>query len=297
MPVRIFLSTVSDEFRDYRDQLRRDLTRHNVEVKVQEDFKDYGGVTLDKVDLYIKACDAVVHLVGDMTGAVAKPESTAAILKKYPDLPHKLHPLRQPLTDGLDLSYTQWEAWLALYHGKLLVIANADAAAPRGPKYASTDASRAAQQQHLARFAAVERYPGSAPFTTSDDLAKQILSGAILDMLAVADNRRIKIRTAIAAVVLVLCMLAGYLAWDRHLRNIDIATTLDQLARERLSTATIEEIEAVVRKKSPDLTTAQIDRFIQSLRDLKGDPSFARAVEEARNGNTRVAEGIWLQIF
>jgi hypothetical protein len=46
MPVRIFLSTVSDEFRDYRDQLRHDLTRHNVEVKVQEDFKDLGTVTL-----------------------------------------------------------------------------------------------------------------------------------------------------------------------------------------------------------------------------------------------------------
>ena len=44
MPVRIFLSTVSDEFRDYRDQLRHDLTRHNVEVKVQEDFKDLGTV-------------------------------------------------------------------------------------------------------------------------------------------------------------------------------------------------------------------------------------------------------------
>jgi hypothetical protein len=36
---KIFLSTVSDEFRAYRDQLRSDLTRHNVEVKVQEDFK------------------------------------------------------------------------------------------------------------------------------------------------------------------------------------------------------------------------------------------------------------------
>jgi hypothetical protein len=29
-PVRIFLSTVSDEFRDYRDQLHHDLKRHNV---------------------------------------------------------------------------------------------------------------------------------------------------------------------------------------------------------------------------------------------------------------------------
>jgi hypothetical protein len=49
MSVRIFLSTFSDEFRDYRDHLRHDLTRHDVEVKVQEDFKDFGTVTLDKL--------------------------------------------------------------------------------------------------------------------------------------------------------------------------------------------------------------------------------------------------------
>jgi hypothetical protein len=66
--VRVFLSTVANEFGDYRDRLRSKLTRHNVEVKIQEDFKDLGGVTLDKLDFYIKACDAVVHLVGDMTG-------------------------------------------------------------------------------------------------------------------------------------------------------------------------------------------------------------------------------------
>jgi hypothetical protein len=209
MPVRIFLSTVSDEFRDYRDQLRHDLTRHNVEVKVQEDFKDLGTVTLNKLDVYITNCDAVVHLVGDMTGAAAKPESTKSMLAKYPDLPDRLPPLRQPLADGLAISYTQWEAWLALYNRKLLVIAKADDAAPRGPQYAPTDDSRAAQQEHLARLAAVERYPGGAPFTSSDDLAKQILSGAILDMLAVADNRRIKIRTAIAAVAAVMAVVLG----------------------------------------------------------------------------------------
>jgi hypothetical protein len=47
MSIKIFLSTVSDEFRTYRDALRTDLTRHNVEVKVQEDFKDLGGDTLE----------------------------------------------------------------------------------------------------------------------------------------------------------------------------------------------------------------------------------------------------------
>jgi hypothetical protein len=43
MSAKIFLSTVSDEFRAYRDQLRSDLTRHNVEVKVQEDFNRLQG--------------------------------------------------------------------------------------------------------------------------------------------------------------------------------------------------------------------------------------------------------------
>ncbi|HZY59161.1 MAG TPA: hypothetical protein VFE56_05325 [Candidatus Binataceae bacterium] len=250
MSIRVFLSTVSDEFRDYRDQLRRDLTRLNVEVKVQEDFKDLGSATLDQLDVYIAACDAVVHLVGDMTGAAAKAESTKAIVGKYADLMDKLPPLRQPLENRLDISYTQWEAWLALYHDKLLLIAKADANAPRWPQFAPTEASRAAQRMHLERLRAFERYPGCT-FTSPDNLAKQILSGAILDLLA----------------------------------------------GEALGAATIEQIETAVRDKSPKLTAAQIDRFIQSLRELKSDPSFARAVEEAQKGNTRVAEGIWLQIY
>jgi hypothetical protein len=58
MSVKIFLSTVSDEFRDYRDQLRSDLTRHNVEVKVQEEFKDYGIVTLDNPAQPLQPCPA-----------------------------------------------------------------------------------------------------------------------------------------------------------------------------------------------------------------------------------------------
>jgi Domain of unknown function (DUF4062) len=182
MSIRIFLSTVSDEFRDYRDQLRRDLTRHNVEVKVQEDFKDLGSVTLNNLDVYIANCDAVVHLVGDMTGAAAKAESTKAIVGKYADLMDKLPPLRQPLENRLDISYTQWEAWLALYHDKFLLIAKAADTAPRGPQFAPTDASRAAQRLHLERLRAVERYPGGT-FTSPDNLAKQILSGAILDLL------------------------------------------------------------------------------------------------------------------
>ena len=183
MSVKIFLSTVSDEFRDYRDQLRSDLTRHNVEVKVQEDFKDYGVVTLDKLDVYIRSCDAVVHLVGNMTGSDAQPASTTSIITKYPDIADKLPPLREALDKGLVISYTQWEAWLALYHGKVLLIAKAENGAPRGPNYSPTVTSRAAQETHLQRLRAVERYPGFT-FTSPDNLAKQIVLTTILDLLA-----------------------------------------------------------------------------------------------------------------
>ena len=129
---KIFLSTVSDEFRAYRDQLRSDLTRPNVEVKVQEDFKDQGRGTLDELDVYIAGCDAVVHLAGDMTGSAPGEAALIALRTKYPDLADKLPPLGQALQSGAGVSYTQWEAWLALYHSKLLFIAKAAETAERG---------------------------------------------------------------------------------------------------------------------------------------------------------------------
>jgi hypothetical protein len=43
--VKLFLSCVSDEFGAEREALRRALTRPNVDVKIQEDFKALGGAT------------------------------------------------------------------------------------------------------------------------------------------------------------------------------------------------------------------------------------------------------------
>src|SRR5262249_38185866 len=116
----------------------------------------------DKLDLYISTCDAIVHLVGDMTGAHAKPASTTWAITKYPDIVERLPPLREPIEHGLGISYTQWEAWLALYHSKALLIAKADAVAARGPNYAPTDASRAAQKAHLDGCARLSSIRGAA---------------------------------------------------------------------------------------------------------------------------------------
>ena len=182
MSISVFLSTVTDEFGAYRVKLEGDLTRHDVAVKVQERFKDLGGDTLDKLDAYVAHCDAVVHLVGEMCGAAADRSQQDALVAKYPDLPQRLPPLGRALADGAAIPYTQWEAWLALYHKKPLMIAKAAPAAPRGPRDAPTDGSRASQAAHLARLKAFHRYPG-CEFENPDDLAKHIAYSAILDLL------------------------------------------------------------------------------------------------------------------
>ena len=84
--VQLFLSTVSAEFLCYRERLRHLLTRPDVEVKIQEDFIATGDGTLEKLDIYIQGCDGVIHLVGDMTGAMAKPQSVATIALRHPKL-------------------------------------------------------------------------------------------------------------------------------------------------------------------------------------------------------------------
>ncbi|MDD5633188.1 MAG: hypothetical protein PHI13_14350, partial [Methylococcales bacterium] len=181
--VSLFLSTVSAEFRSYREALRHDLERPNVSVKVQEDFIPTGSETLDKLDDYIRKCDAVIHLVGDMTGALAQPPSLALIRERYPDLGQKLPPLADCLQPGAQaLSYTQWEAWLALYHHKTLIIAVPAADAQRDTGYTLIEAQRSQQQQHLARLAAFERYP-EIQFASTDRLAVDVLRSELLNIL------------------------------------------------------------------------------------------------------------------
>ena len=184
--VQIFLSTVSAEFRSYRDALRRDLDRPNVTVKVQEDFIATGTETLDKLDEYIRQCHAVIHLVGDMTGALAQAPSVAAIRHRYPDLAGRLPVLGAFLDPGAPaLSYTQWEAWLALYHDKMLIVATPQDGAPRDERYQLLEDQREAQQAHLARLETVGRYP-EIRFANADRLAVDMLRSKLQDILALA---------------------------------------------------------------------------------------------------------------
>ncbi|MCQ8127993.1 DUF4062 domain-containing protein [Methylomonas rivi] len=182
--IRLFLSAVSAEFCSYRDALRRNLDRPNVTVKIQEDFIATGSETLDKLNEYIRQCDAVIHLVGDLTGALAQAPSLQLIRKRYPDMAERLPPLKPCLEpNGPALSYTQWEAWLALYHGKILIIAAPEPTAPRDEQYQLLAEQQTQQQQHLARLASFERYP-EISFANADRLSVAILRSKLHDLLA-----------------------------------------------------------------------------------------------------------------
>lgn len=116
----LFLSAVTDEFAAYRKSLRKAMDLPGLRVEIQESFVEQGVPKLVEISNVIGECDAVAHLLGVRSGFVASPGNRDELLKHLPDLPEKL---------GLDarfierLTYTQWEAWLAIYHNRRLYIA------------------------------------------------------------------------------------------------------------------------------------------------------------------------------
>jgi len=183
--IKLFLSCVSDEFGAYRDALRKALTRPNVEVKIQEDFKPQGGDTLRMLEEYIEKCEAVVHFVGDMAGSTPAATGVDDLLGRRPGLEARFAEKGLGRDALKTLSYTQWEAWLAIGFDKDLLIVEPAAGVVRGPNCAPTDASRAAQAQHLKRLRAINRYPGPA-FTSADNLIAQIFGSAVIKALVKA---------------------------------------------------------------------------------------------------------------
>ncbi len=188
--IQLFLSTVSAEFKGYREVLRHNLNLPDVTIQIQEDFIAGGVPTLDKLDLYIRECDAVIHLAGDGLGSLVKPRSLTYLNEHYPDLASRLPPLGGFLAaDGPSLSYTQWEAWLALLHGRKLLICVPTPEAPREAGFTCDTQQQALQQEHLARLRGFEAYP-EVSFRSIDHLTWQIQSSLFLELRTAAGQIR-----------------------------------------------------------------------------------------------------------
>jgi hypothetical protein len=163
---KLFLSAVSSEFSSYRNLLAGDLNRPNLDVAVQEDFVVTGGSTLEKLDTYIRHCDAVIHLIGKACGGVPEELACAALLALYPDFGTRLPLLAEHLGKSQPgFSYTQGEAYLALYHRRPLFVYRPtdfelDAlpdglSVPRAARFVFDPAEAQSQKAHYQRISAL----------------------------------------------------------------------------------------------------------------------------------------------
>lgn len=178
---KLFLSAVSSEFERYRQLLAGYLKRPTLDVAVQEDFCVGGGLTLDKLDRYILACDGVVHLIGKATGAL--PEAFAAkqfIAQRCPDLAARLPSLAPALAQpDPGFSYTQWEAYLAIYHRReVFIYLPADFESPtchcpREARFVHDPAQEQSQQAHYRRLCDLGRDRGQ--FADAERLSSAVL--------------------------------------------------------------------------------------------------------------------------
>lgn len=118
---RLFISAVSTEFLTYRTALSERLSGMMIEIIVQEDFKPLGEDTLHLLEEYISTCDDIIHIVGDSTGDKPPYESVQRLLERIQtyasDAPM---PAFFTLPSNSELTYTQWEAWLAIFFKKKL---------------------------------------------------------------------------------------------------------------------------------------------------------------------------------
>ncbi len=181
-----FISAVTNEYGSYRGRLRAELERPGVKVEVQETFLPFGDRVLLELDDYIQKCNAVIQLSGAQAGSVADAPNLTAIFDRYPDLPARLGVTEAFLRS---LSYTQWEAWLALLHGKRIHIApGLPEAAPDKPiaDPALAEAQRVSQRAHLAALEGQGFYASEKlAFANADKLVIALLR-ALHDFLPAA---------------------------------------------------------------------------------------------------------------
>jgi hypothetical protein len=165
----VFVSCVSGEFEKasgpfagLRSDLRHYLSRTRCRVVVQEDFPQTAEDTVEKLAGLVRECAAVLHLVGELPGAIANEKAVNAFLAKTPNFLDGYPELKSELGDFQGVTYTQWETYLALHYDIPLFV------------YA-TEKGDLAQATHLSRLQLGRRYPGEQRIAAPADLLGQLI--------------------------------------------------------------------------------------------------------------------------
>jgi tetratricopeptide (TPR) repeat protein len=110
--MKIFLSAVTGELGNYREELHRALLRKKLEPRIQEYFRPGTATLLEMLRDYIHECDRVILLVGERCGAFPTDEEVK-VIGSIPEFD------RYRAHSGQNrASYTQWEFFLARHFDK-----------------------------------------------------------------------------------------------------------------------------------------------------------------------------------
>ncbi len=155
-PSRVFLSAVSAEFGQYRDLL---ADRLSAEVIYQEEFKCVDTDTVEKLYREIAGCDVVVHFIGAGAGSIANEKAVDEFLQTCKAKGREFLPFIKEKYDlgreFLDrLTYTQWEAVLAIFLNKRFITLQTDGEVTDGnppgkDPFQPNDADRTSLALHL----------------------------------------------------------------------------------------------------------------------------------------------------
>lgn len=183
---RIFISTVTNEFKSCRERVSADLGLFDVIVANQEEYivpTPSGQTILLELDNYISRCDAVIHLIGQQTSKEGDPASKNAVddlFRRYGDFSRVTGLSEAELRA---MSYTQWEAWLAYYHIKktrpemrLLLAKPAPGFTPDHPPHAPTAVDQAESQKwHESELQKRGHYASKIIFPSAVELSNSLL--------------------------------------------------------------------------------------------------------------------------
>jgi tetratricopeptide (TPR) repeat protein len=187
MTPTVFLSCVTAEFGDLRSRLARMVRRTHLLVRHQDDFAHRGVLTLQKLEEEVCASDVVFHILGKRSGTTAPRDQADAFLQRHPNFGDRFPDVATAGREAA-VTYTQWEAWFALYFGKRLcsykVTASATAPLPE------PNAEQVLQQVHEEHLRKHKAYPD--PVADVSALLEEILASLV--ELHLIDRQEIEAR-------------------------------------------------------------------------------------------------------
>jgi tetratricopeptide (TPR) repeat protein len=145
-------------------------------VIVQEDLAQGLGDLLATLDTEIRRSEIVVHLVGNLAGWGPSAAELRRLRQRHPELLEHEPELAEDLEDLPEISYTQWEIYLAFEHRRGHCVFVAEPHAIRSPGCLTRE-MEASQVKHLARLRRAGEH--REPFEDQRDLALKAVTSII----------------------------------------------------------------------------------------------------------------------